>query len=112
RFLEHLDDDLLAGAEELVDRGLLAGRTVGDGVSVAAVAVAIPVAIAAVAVTVAVLAELDLLEVVQLLAHVGDVEERVALEPDVDERRLHAGQHPRDAPLVDVADRAARAGAL
>jgi hypothetical protein len=30
-----------------------------------------------------------------------------ALEPDVDERALHAGQHARDLALVDVADEAA-----
>ena len=38
-----------------------------------------------------------------------DVQERVALEADVDERRLHAGQHLRDPALVDVADDAALA---
>ena len=41
-----------------------------------------------------------------------DVEEGVALEADVDERRLHAGQHPRHPPLVDVADDAAMVAAL
>ena len=37
----------------------------------------------------------------------SDVEERVALEADVDEGGLHAGQHLRDPALVDVADDAA-----
>ena len=38
---------------------------------------------------------------------VGDVQERGALEADVDERRLHPGQHARDLADVDVADPAA-----
>ena len=38
---------------------------------------------------------------------VGDVEESVALEADVDEGGLHAGQDLRHAALVDVADDAA-----
>jgi hypothetical protein len=47
-----------------------------------------------------------------MLPDVGDVQERRALEPDLDESALHAGQNARDASLVDVADEAARAGAL
>src|SRR6185369_861159 len=43
---------------------------------------------------------------------VGDVEERGLLEPDVDERGLHARQHAHDAPLVDVARDAPVAAAL
>src|SRR6185437_4103925 len=35
-----------------------------------------------------------------------------ALQPDLDERRLHARQHARYAPLVEVAHQAAAAGAL
>ena len=81
RLLEHLDHDLLALVQPLLDRRaahappplLLGGEQVLG----------------------------------QLLEHVGDVEERVALEPEVDERRLHAGQHARDPALVDVADDAA-----
>ena len=34
---------------------------------------------------------------------VGDVQERGALQADLDERRLHPGQHARHAPDVDVA---------
>ena len=30
-----------------------------------------------------------------------------ALQADIDERRLHAGQHARHAALVDIADQAA-----
>ena len=50
------------------------------------------------------------LEAVELLEggdDVGDVEEAVALETEVNERRLHAGQHFRDPALVEVADDAA-----
>ncbi|MFO0007290.1 MAG: hypothetical protein ACK559_39860, partial [bacterium] len=38
---------------------------------------------------------------------VTDVEERGLVEPDLDERRLHARQHPLDPSQVDVADDAA-----
>ena len=50
--------------------------------------------------------------VLPVLPDVGDVQERRALEADLDERALHAGQHARDAAEVDVADEAARARAL
>ena len=35
---------------------------------------------------------------------VGHVQEGSALQADVDEGRLHAGQHPRHLAQVDVAD--------
>ena len=54
----------------------------------------------------------EAVEVLDLLADVGDVEEGVLLEADVDERGLHPRQDPRDAPLVDVADDAALLGLL
>ena len=41
-----------------------------------------------------------------------DVQEPVALEADVDERRLHAGEHVVDDALVDVADDRPLAAAL
>ena len=50
--------------------------------------------------------------VLPVLPDVGDMQERGALEADLDERRLHAGQDARDAAEIDVADQAARAGAL
>ena len=50
---------------------------------------------------------LELLELLEGVDDVGDVEEPVALEADVDEGGLHAGQHLRDPALVDVADDAA-----
>ena len=50
--------------------------------------------------------------VLAMLPDVGDVQERRALEADVDEGRLHAGQHARDPAEVDVADQPARARAL
>ena len=43
---------------------------------------------------------------------VGDVQERGALEADLDERRLHAGQDASDLAGVDVADPAALERAL
>ena len=43
------------------------------------------------------------LEVVGRAAHVRDVQVGALLEADVDERRLHAGQHALDPTLVDVA---------
>ena len=49
---------------------------------------------------------------VRRLHDVGDVQERGALEADVDEGGLHAGQHARHAALVQVAGEAAPAGAL
>ena len=55
------------------------------------------------------------LEPVELLDGVddlGDVEERVALEADINEGGLHAGQHLRDPALVDIADHAALTLAL
>src|SRR5438876_6962800 len=47
-----------------------------------------------------------------VLPDVGDVEERRALQADLDERRLNAGQHARHAPHADVADQPAARGAL
>jgi len=36
-----------------------------------------------------------------ILIEIRDVEERVPLQANVDERRLHAGKNPADTPLVD-----------
>ena len=41
---------------------------------------------------------------VEALEGVGDVEERVALEADLEESRLHSGEDPGHPSLVDVAD--------
>ncbi len=40
------------------------------------------------------------------------MQEAGAREADLEERRLHAGQHARDAALVQVADQPAPAGTL
>ncbi len=53
-----------------------------------------------------------LLRELAILPDVRDVQERGALESDVDERGLHAGQHARDAAEVDVADQSAHRAAL
>ncbi len=50
--------------------------------------------------------------VLPVLPDVGDVQERRALQPDLDERALHPRQHARDAAQVDVADEPARARSL
>jgi hypothetical protein len=46
------------------------------------------------------------------LAQVRDVQEAGALQADLDERRLHAGQHARHFAEIDVADQPAARGAL
>ena len=83
RVLRHLDDDLLPFAQEVGDGGL--GAMIRDVIELQIVAAVC-------------------LEVLEVFDDVGDVEERIALEPEVDEGRLHAGQDLRDAPFVDVAD--------
>ncbi len=46
------------------------------------------------------------------LGYFRRMDERRALQADVDECRLHARQHPHDLALVDIADDAATLGAL
>ena len=43
---------------------------------------------------------------------VGDMQEGSALEADLDERALHAGQHAGNAAKINVADQAAMTGTL
>ncbi len=52
------------------------------------------------------------LAVLAVAPDVGHVQEGGALEADVDEGRLHAGQHAHDLAEVEVADDAAAGGAL
>ncbi len=52
------------------------------------------------------------MSVLAFLPDVGDVKERGAVQPDLDEGRLHAREHPRHLPGVDVADQAAARRAL
>ena len=40
----------------------------------------------------------------QIFEEVADIQEGVAIQTDIDEGRLHAGQHARDAAFVDAAD--------
>ncbi len=96
RLLDDLDQDLLARVQQLFDFRL---RAAG---SFAAVGLARPL----------VVARIELVELLHRVDDVGDVEESVALETEVDERALHAGKHFRDPALVDVADDAALALAL
>src|SRR5579885_479868 len=44
----------------------------------------------------------DLVVLLVVLEKVRDIEECVALQPDVHKRRLHAGQHPRHPAFVDA----------
>ena len=85
RVLDHLDDDLLPRLQQVVDRGRDLRRVVVVEVVGAAVV------------------ELQVLHRLDVGGDVADVEEGVALEADVDEGGLHAREHPRHPPLVDVA---------
>ena len=95
RVLQHLHDDVVAGIDEPADvrRRRNAARPGGRRLAVAG--------------DHALRVDRDVRG-----GDVVDVQERGALEAGVDERRLHARQHARHAPLVDVADDAAAAGAL
>ncbi len=46
------------------------------------------------------------------IENVGRMQKSGAFQADVDERRLHPRQHPRDTAFVNVADQSAAAGAL
>ena len=130
RFLDDLDEDLLPFLEQVLDLRLrpvavaLARR--GRGVRrrwpgrrrpPAASAAPAPGTARASALNggeyrlgrlgVLVVAGLEALELLDGVDDLGHVQERIALEPDVNERRLHPGQDLRDPALVDVADHAA-----
>ena len=57
-------------------------------------------------------ARLQPFEFLDCVDDLGDIEERVALQADVNERGLHAGEDLRDPPLVDIANDTARLLAL
>jgi len=42
--------------------------------------------------------------VFEVFKDVADVQERVSIQANVDESRLHAGEHPRYFSFVDAAD--------
>src|SRR6185295_16743508 len=101
RLLDDLDDDLLAFLEELLDLLLrpilaIALRAALRSAATVGVAAGLIVVVAG-----------ELVELDEGVDDVGDVEEAVALEAEVDEGGLHAGQDLRDPALVDVADDAA-----
>src|SRR5512143_1814583 len=91
RILRHLNDELLALLHQVVDPRPIAGLA--------------PLLAGAVLVRIRV-------EIGGPGEYVFDVEERVALETDRNERRLHPGQDPVDAAEVDVADETLAAAAL
>ena len=41
----------------------------------------------------------------EVFEDVADVQESVAVQPDIDESRLHAGEDPSDSAFVDAADK-------
>src|SRR5438105_8979139 len=98
RLLHHLDDDLLSFAQQFLDLRLrpLAPRF-HSGRRRARRSLALP------APAVLVVVARQLVELVDRVDDVGDVEEAVALQTDVDEGGLHAGEGFRDPALVDVA---------
>jgi hypothetical protein len=54
----------------------------------------------------------DLVEVLVFLKEVGDVQERVALQPQVHERRLHSRQNAGDSSFVNTTGERIFIGAL
>src|SRR5262249_48059582 len=100
--LGDLDDDLLPLAEQFLDLRLR--RPLARLAAIAAPAAALGVVLVLVAV--------ELVELLHRVDDVGDVEEAVALEAEINERALHAGQHLRDPALVDVANHPAMPLAL
>jgi hypothetical protein len=100
RRLGHLHEHVLPLFQQVLDAGAVGGAghlVLGQLVALLAGLVVV---------------EEEGLEVLGRAAHVGHVEEAVALESEIDERRLHAGKHLGDAALVDVADDAAVVFAL
>ena len=87
RLLGDLDDDLLAFLQELFDFRLRSAIA-----PLAAIAMLVFVA------------RVEAVELLDRVDDIRDVEKPVALEADVNERALHAGQHFRDPALVDVPD--------
>jgi hypothetical protein len=111
RLLHHLDDDFLAFAKQIFDlrlRPIPIAPRIGSTRGRAGPAVA---ARPAPAVALRVILVVELVELLRV-DHIVHIEESVALEAEVDEGGLHAGQDLRHAPLVDVADDAALALAL
>ena len=46
----------------------------------------------------------DIGEVIEDAAGLANIQKSVAVEANIDKRRLHAGQDPIDPPLVDISD--------
>jgi hypothetical protein len=87
----------------------------GSGARFALAAAATPALAAgrlAVARRLLVLVGLEAIELLEGGDDVGDVEKAVALEAEINKRRLHAGQHLGDPALVEVAHHPATALAL
>ena len=120
RLLGDLDDDFLAFLEEVFDFRLgafFASRRPSAPPVAATLGLGLPRRSAAIrsgrgSGRRIVLVGLEAVELLEGGDDVGDVEEAVALETEVNERRLHAGQHLRHPALVEIADDAALTLAL
>jgi hypothetical protein len=116
RLLRHLYDDVLSLFQQIFDLRL--GRTRLGVFAFAAAFASSPSAIGAATgggrhgsldgrFHRVIVFAVQVVEIVEVVDDVRDVEEAVALESEVDKRRLHAGKYLRDAALVDIADDAA-----
>src|ERR1043166_8711517 len=100
RLFDDFDEDFLAGRQQLFDLRLRPRSLLLFSVVFRAV------------VFLVVFAGVELVELLHRVDDVGDVQEAVALEAEVDEGALHAGKNFADPALVDVADDAPLAFAL
>ena len=98
RFLHHLHQDFLPFLQQVLDARL---RPSAPSFCLLALASTSPLSL------LVLVAAFEAFELLEGVDDFGDIEKPVALEAEVDEGRLHAGQHFRDPALVDVADDAA-----
>src|SRR5688572_14397055 len=111
RLLRHLDDDVLPLFQELFDFRLGALFAVAAALAGGS-AVGWPTALGGTRPTYIIFIGLKAVEFLGRRNDVGDVQEAVALEAEVNERRLHAGQHFGNAALVEIPNNAALPFAL
>ncbi len=104
RLLGNLDDDVLSFLQQLFDFGF--------GLSLLPILVLVSPLPFTLALQPGLTVLVSALELVEIADDVGDVQEPVSLQADLDEGGLHAGQHLGHPALVDIADHAAIALAL
>ena len=115
RLFGDLDDDLLAFLQELFDFRLgpaLAAPARCPRPRAALRRTSPAPAVAAGSLVLVVVARVEPIELLDRVDDVRDVEEPVALEADINERALHAGQDFGDPALVDIPDNASMPLAL